>query len=102
MQVLVLAPLLEHAPDQITSRPLATLRVTAVLGANWATAVVPVGTLNPVGLETTLSPLRPPAVTPSEKVVGAAGGLSVSVAERVMPPPVTDIVTSVWAVTGCV
>jgi len=102
VQVWVLAPLLEHAPDHMAERPLATLRVTTVLGWNWDTAVVPVGTLKPAGLETMLSPLRPPAVTPRERVVLGAGGLSVSVADRVTPPPATEIVTRVWVETGCV
>jgi hypothetical protein len=98
----VLAPLLEHAPDQMAERPLATLSVTVVFGWNWATAVVPVGTLRPAGLETIHSPLRPPAVTPRESVVLGAGGFKVSVAERVTPPPLTEIVTRVWAETGWV
>ena len=83
VQLLVLAPLLEHAP----------LSVIVELGGNWATALVPVGTLKPAGLETTRSPLRPPAVTSSESVVGAATGFTVNVAERVTPPPPTEIVT---------
>src|SRR5690242_10812790 len=69
VQVLVLAPPLEHAPDQIASRPLATLRVMTVPGANCAEPVLPVATLKPAGLETTRSPLRPLAVTASDIVV---------------------------------
>src|SRR5215217_7651190 len=37
-QVLVLLPLLEQAPDQMASRPLVTLRVICVPGANGAAA----------------------------------------------------------------
>ena len=102
VQVLAFAPLLEHAPDQIASRPLATLSVMTDFGWNWAVALVPVGTLSPAGLETIRSPLRPPAVTSSESVVGAATGLSVNVAARVTPPPLTEIVTGVWVETGWV
>jgi hypothetical protein len=100
VQVLALAPPLEHAPLQITSRPLATLSVTAVPGANCADPVLPVATLRPAGFETTRSPLRPPAVTASDMVVGATAGFSVRVAERVTPPPETEIVASVCALTG--
>src|SRR5437660_1327337 len=95
LQVLVLAPPLEHAPSQIASRPLDTLSVTVVPGANCADPVLPVATLSPVGLEMTRSPLRPPAVTASDLVVGATKGFRVNVAERVTPPPETEMVTSV-------
>jgi hypothetical protein len=64
--------------------------------------VLPVATLRPVGFETTRSPLRPPAVTASDIVVGATAGFSVKVAERVTPPPETDIVTSVCVLTAAV
>ena len=64
--------------------------------------VLPVGTLKPAGFEMTRSPLRPPAVTANDMVVGATIGFSVKVAERVTPPPETEIVTSVCAVTGVV
>ena len=100
VQVLVLLLLLEQSPPQMASRPLATLRVITVPGANCATALLPVGTLIPAGLETTRSPLRPPATTPSENVVGATVGLMVKVAERVTPPPLTEIVTCVSVVTS--
>jgi hypothetical protein len=102
VQVLVFAPPLEHAPLQMTSRPLATLSVTAVPGANCAEPVVPVATLKPAGFETTCSPLRPPALTDSEIVLGATTGFSVKVAERVTPPPETEIVTSVCVLTAAV
>jgi len=102
VQVFVLAPPLEHAPPQIASRPLATLSVTAVPGANCAVPVVPVATLKPAGFDTTRSPLRPPAVTPSEMVFGATTGFSVKVAERVTPPPETEIAASVCVLTAAV
>ena len=97
-----MAPPLEQAPPQIASRPLATLRVTVVPGANCAVAVVPVATFRPAGFDTTLSPLRPPAVIASDLVVGAAAGFTVKVAERVTPPPETEIVTSVCELTCAV
>jgi hypothetical protein len=102
VQVLVLAPPLEHAPPQMASRPLATLSVTAVPGASCADPVLPVATLKPVGFDTTRSPLRPPAVTASDMVLEATTGFSVKVAERVTPPPETEIVTSVCVLTCAV
>src|SRR5438445_66816 len=57
----LLAPLL-HTPDQITDRPLVTLRVMRVPGAKGAERVVPTGTLSPAGVERTVSPARPVAV----------------------------------------
>jgi hypothetical protein len=68
VHVLVLLPPLEHAPDQIASRPLETLRVIAVPEANDAEPLLPVATLMPAGLETTVSPLRPVADTVSVAV----------------------------------
>lgn len=64
--------------------------------------MLPVATLRPVGFETTCSPLRPPALTASEIVVGATTGFSVKVAERVTPPPETEMVTSVCVLTAAV
>ena len=100
VQLLALAPLLEQAPPQIASRPLATLSVTTVPGATCSLPVLPVATFRPAGFETTCSPLRPPAVTASDLVVGATTGFSVRVAERVIPPPETEIVTTVCVLTG--
>lgn len=102
MQLLVLAPLLEQAPAQIASRPLATLSVTTVPGTTCSLPVLPVATFNPAGFDTTCSPLRPPAVTANDLVVGATIGFSVRVAERVTPPPETEIATSVCVLTGVV
>jgi len=92
-------PPLEHAPDQIAVRPFETVRVTAVPGANEAVPVLATGTLMPAGLDVTRSPCLPPTVTLSGTVVVGAGGFTVSVAERVTPPPETEIVTSVWLLT---
>ena len=86
----------------MATRPLVMLSVTAVPGANCALPVLPVVTLRPVGFDNTLSPLRPPAVTASEMAVGATTGLSVKMAERVTPPPETEIVTCVCMLTDAV
>ena len=95
-------PPLEQAPLQMASRPLVMLSVTAVPGANCAVPVLPVATLRPVGFETTRSPLRPPALTASEIVFGATTGFIVRVAERVTPPPETEMVASVCTLTAAV
>jgi len=102
VQLLALAPPLEQAPPQIASRPLATLRVTTLPGATCVLPVVPVAIFKPAGFDTTCSPLRPPAVTASDMVVGATTGFRVRVAERVTPPPETEIVTAVCVLTGVV
>jgi len=68
VQLLVLLPPLEHAPDQIASRPFVTLNVIAVPVANDTAPLLPVATLMPVGLDVTRSPLRPLAVTVSVAV----------------------------------
>jgi hypothetical protein len=65
VHVFVLFPPLEHAPDQIASRPFVTLSVIEVPVLNEAEPVVPTFTLMPAGLEVTRSPLRPVAVTVS-------------------------------------
>lgn len=102
VQLLVLAPLLEQSPPQIASRPLATLSVTTVPGANWVVPELPVATVKPAGFDTTCSPLRPPAVTSSDLVVETTTGFTVKVAERVTPPPETEIVTCVCVLTDAV
>jgi len=68
VQVLVLFPPLEQAPDQTTSRPFEALSVIAVPTANAADPEPPTATLIPAGLEVTRSPLRPVAVTVSVAV----------------------------------
>ena len=65
MQVLVLLPLLEQAPDQTASRSFVTLTRIDGPDVNGADAVLPTATLIPAGLEVTRSPLRPVAVTVS-------------------------------------
>ena len=55
VQLFVLLPPLEQAPDQIASRPFDTLSVMAVPDANDAEPVLPVATLMPAGLEGPLS-----------------------------------------------
>jgi len=68
VQLLVSLPPLEHAPDQIASRPFVTLSVIAVPVENDADPALPTGTLMPAGLDVTRSPLRPVAVTLSVAV----------------------------------
>jgi len=68
VHVFVLLPPLEHAPDQIASRPFETLSVIEVPVANDADPVLPTATLIPAGLDNTCSPLRPLAVTVSAAV----------------------------------
>jgi hypothetical protein len=65
VQLLVLLPPLEHAPDQIASRPLVTLKVIDVPVLKDAEPVLPTLTLMPAGFDVTRSPLRPVAVTVS-------------------------------------
>ena len=103
VQVLVFLPPLEHAPDQTASRPFDTLNVMLVPTGNAAVAVLPTAALIPAGLELMLSPWRPPAVTLRFTVDGAgAEGFRVSVADRVTPPPETEMVTRVCVLTWLV
>ena len=89
MQVRRLAPLLEHAPDQIASRPFETVSVIDVPCAKPADPLLPTLTLMPAGLDVTRSPLLPLAVTVSVAFCvgggGAAAGDTVSVAVLVAP-----------------
>jgi hypothetical protein len=98
VQVFVLFPPLEHAPDQMTSRSFVARSVIAVPMGNEAEPVLPTATLIPVGVDVTRSPLRPVAVTVSVAVCG--GGFTVRVAVRVTPPALAVIVTGVDAVTA--
>ena len=84
VQVLVLLPPLDHAPDQMTSRLLVALKVIEVLVAKLADWILPTRTLMLAGFDITRSPLRPVAVTVN--VTLAAGGVTVSVALRVVLP----------------
>jgi hypothetical protein len=89
VQFLRLLPPLEQAPDQIASRPLETLSVIDVPDVNDATALLPVLTLIPAGLDVIRSPLRPLAVTVSAADCAGGGGgpdgVTVRVAVRVVP-----------------
>lgn len=107
LHVFVFCPPLEQAPDQMASRPSETLSVITVPGANDPEPEVPVATLIPAGLEVTRSPPLPLAVTlrvavPLGAGAGAETGFSVRLAERVTPPPETEIVTTVCVVTSVV
>src|SRR3954452_23602837 len=89
VHVFVLLPPLEHAPDQITSRPFVALSVIEVPTVNEAEPLLPVATLMPAGVELTRSPPRPVAVTLSVALwpppPGGAAGVTVSVAFLVVP-----------------
>lgn len=65
VQVFVLLPPLEQAPNQMTSRSFVALSVIVVPVANDAEPLLPTATLMPTGLDVTRSPLRPVAVTVS-------------------------------------
>jgi hypothetical protein len=97
VHVLVLFPLLEHAPDQIASRPFETASVMDAPLANDADPELPTGTLMPAGVEVMRSPLRPLAVT--VKVAFCPAGATVSVAVRVTLPAAAVIVTAVEEAT---
>jgi len=100
VHVLLLLPPLEHAPDQIASRPFETLSVIDVPLANDAEPELPTATLMPAGLEVTRSPLRPVAVT--VKVTFCPAGVTVNVAVRVTAPALAVTVTGVDAETALV
>jgi len=120
VQLFVLLPPLEQAPDQIASRPFETESVIAVPVVNEADPVLPTGTAIPAGLELTVSPPLPVAVTVSvedEEGGGGGGGdpegggggggggadaegVTVKIAVVVTPPPETEMVTSVWTLTA--
>jgi hypothetical protein len=68
VHVFRLSPPLEHAPDQIASRPFDTLSVIDVPVVKEADPVLPTATLIPAGLDVTRSPLRPEAATVSVAV----------------------------------
>jgi hypothetical protein len=98
VQLRVLFPPLEQAPDQITSRPLLALKVIAVPPENDAAPLLPTATLMPAGLDVIRSPLRPVAVSVS--VVPCAGGMTVSTVVRVTPAALAVTVTDVDAPTA--
>ena len=70
VQVFVLFPPLEHAPDQMTSRLFVALSVIVVPAPNDADPLLPTATLMPAGFEVTRSPPRPVAVTVTVAVCG--------------------------------
>jgi hypothetical protein len=90
VQLVVLLPALEQAPDQMALRPLDTVNLTEVPDANDADPVLPTATLIPVGVETMRSPLRPDAVTVTVTFCGGGGGgvaaVTVAVVVRDIPP----------------
>jgi hypothetical protein len=63
VQLFLLLPPLEQAPDQIASRPFDTLNVIEVPAVKDAEPVLPTATLIPAGVEVMREPLRPVAVT---------------------------------------
>jgi hypothetical protein len=74
VQLDLLLPPLEHAPDQIALRPLVTDSLIDVRAEKDADPVLPTATSMPVGLDVTRSPLRPLAVTVSVAADGGGGG----------------------------
>jgi hypothetical protein len=100
VQVFVLFPPLEQAPDQMTSRSFVARSVIAVPTVKDADPLLPTGTLIPAGVDVTRSPLRPVAVTVSVAVCG--GGVTVNVEVRVTPPALAVMVTGVEVVTALV
>jgi hypothetical protein len=102
VHVFVLFPPLEHAPDQIASRPLLTVNVIDPPALNGAEPVEPTGTLMPAGFDVTRSPLRPVAETVNITVPvppPPAAGFTVSVPDRVTPPKAPEMVTDAEVVT---
>ena len=88
VQLFLLLPPLEQAPDQTASRPFETLSVIAVPDANDAVPLLPVATLMPAGFDETRSPPRPLAATVSAAVCGGGGGVAgvnVRTADRLVP-----------------
>ncbi len=84
MHDFALVPPVEHAPDQIASRPSETERVTDVPSENDADCELPVATFMPAGAELTVSPVRPDAATVN--VAFCAAGFIVKEAVCRMPP----------------
>ena len=102
VHVFVLFPPLEHAPDQIASRPLVTVNVIDVPALNGADPLEPTETLMPAGLDVTRSPLRPVADTVNVAVPvppPPAAGFTVRVPVRVTPPDAAEMATDVEEVT---
>jgi hypothetical protein len=109
VQLVLLLPLLEQAPDQIALRPPATDSVIDVPTLNDADPLLLVPTLIPDGLDLTVWPLRPLTLTVNVADCGGGGGggdadpgVTVSVAVLVMALRVADRVTGVDADTPVV
>jgi hypothetical protein len=102
VQLVVLLPPLEQAPDQIARRPPPTDKVTDVPTLNAAEPLLPVVTLIPEGLDVIRSPLRPLALTVSVALCGGGGGdadVTVRLAAFVTAFNVAVIVSGVDTVT---
>ena len=104
VQALVLFPPLEHAPDQIADLPPETERVMLVPDAKDDCAELPTATWIPAGLEVTVWPLRPVAVTVRTTVGGGGGaaGFKNRGASSCRPPAVAKTVSPVCVVTTAV
>jgi hypothetical protein len=100
VHVFVLFPPLEHAPDQIASRPFVTVNWIDAPALNVADPLEPTATLMPAGADVTRSPLRPVAETVNVAVPPLAAGFTVNVPVRVTPPDAPEIVTDAEAVTA--
>jgi hypothetical protein len=68
VHVLTLLPPLEQAPDHTAERPPDTLSVIDEPVGNDTEPLLPVATLIPAGVDVTVSPLRPVAVSVSVAV----------------------------------
>jgi hypothetical protein len=110
VQLFVLFPPLEHAPDQMTSRPFTSLSVIDVPFENDADPLLPTVTLMPAGVDVMLSPPRPLAVTVSVDVPDGGGGgggggepcVTPSEAKSVVLPSVAESCTVVPALGNVV
>jgi hypothetical protein len=94
----------EQAPDQSAVLPFETARVTLVPDVNGACIELPTATLIPAGLEVTLWPVRPLALTVRVTVGGGGGvaGFTNRGASSVLPPAVAKTVNPVCVVTATV
>ena len=106
VQLLRFDPPLEQAPDQIAERPPDAVSVTDDPTPNDAEPLLPTRTFSPAGFDVTRDPLRPLAVSVTVAVCDGGGGggggesgVTVSCADCVTPPPVTEIVTIVSVAT---
>ena len=109
VQLVVLLPPLEQAPDHIALRPFDTVSLIDVPTANEPDPLLPVATLIPLGVEVTRSPLRPLALTVKVADWGGGGGggwddpdVTASVAFFVTPFSDAESVALVSALTAAV